>query len=161
METLTGGWHDESVALIAPLRRGQHGVRAEIMIGDVHVEAEEFQEAVSAYGRAEQKAKEMDDQELLENARQKLKKAQVFLEQSKKKDYYKVSVSLCMYLSCKLWDTAHFSLFLLSLIIVPVLSILVLGYRRHVFYQSHDRDFIQFRGRSHYARSSIISASST
>lgn len=68
------------------------------MVGDVHVEAEEFQEAVHAYGRAEQKAKEMDDQELLESARQKLKKAQVFLEQSKKKDYYKVSVSFCMYI---------------------------------------------------------------
>lgn len=61
-----------------------------MMMGDLHIEEEEFQEAVHAYGRAEQKAKELDEDDVLEDVRKKLKKAQVFLEQSKKKDYYKV-----------------------------------------------------------------------
>ena len=65
------------------------GARGEMMIGDVHLEAEEFQEAVHAYGRAEAKAGETGG-EVLDQARQKLKQANVQFEQSKKKNYYKV-----------------------------------------------------------------------
>ena len=65
------------------------GAQAEIMIGDVRVEAEEFQEAVHAYTRAEGKVKELGG-EVLDQAREKLKKANILLEQSKKKQYYKV-----------------------------------------------------------------------
>lgn len=65
------------------------GAQAEIMIGDIRVEAEEFQEAVHAYGRAEGKVKEIGG-EFLDQAREKLKKANILLEQSKKKQYYKV-----------------------------------------------------------------------
>lgn len=61
------------------------------MVGDVHMEEEEFQEAVHAYSRAEQKAKDMDDEmEAMKELQQKLKRANALLEQSKKKQYYKV-----------------------------------------------------------------------
>ncbi|CAN0351842.1 unnamed protein product, partial [Laminaria digitata] len=66
----------------------QVGAQAEILIGDVRVEAEEFQEAVHAYARAEGKVKELGG-EVLDQARDKLKKANIMLEQSKKKQYYK------------------------------------------------------------------------
>lgn len=65
------------------------GAQAEIVIGDVHTEAEEFQEAVNAYARAETKMKEIGT-DVLDQARSKLKQANVLLEQSKKKQYYKV-----------------------------------------------------------------------
>lgn len=69
---------------------GQEGVQAEVMIGDAYMEEEEFQEAVHAYTRAETKGREMGGGEAMDDARQKLKKAQIALEQSKKKNYYKV-----------------------------------------------------------------------
>ncbi|CAM9913177.1 unnamed protein product, partial [Pylaiella littoralis] len=68
---------------------GEIGAQAEILIGDVHTEAEEFQEAVNAYARAETKMKEIGT-EVLDQARSKLKQANVLLEQSKKKQYYKI-----------------------------------------------------------------------
>lgn len=70
----------------------QVGAKAEMMMGDIFLEAEEFQEAVHAYGRAEAKAGEegAGGGEVLDQARQKLKDANVQLEQSKKKNYYKV-----------------------------------------------------------------------
>ncbi|CAN0348414.1 unnamed protein product [Ectocarpus sp. 12 AP-2014] len=58
-------------------------------MGDVHQEAEEFQEAVNAYARAETKVKEIG-MEVLDQARAKLKQANILLEQSKKKQYYKI-----------------------------------------------------------------------
>lgn len=61
-------------------------------MGDVHTEAEEFQEAVNAYARAENIVKEIG-MEVLDKARSKLKQANVLLEQSKKKQYYKVRCS--------------------------------------------------------------------
>lgn len=67
---------------------GEVGAQAEIMIGDIRVEAEEFQEAVHAYARAEGKVKELGG-EFLDQAREKHKKANILLEQSKKKQYYK------------------------------------------------------------------------
>lgn len=70
----------------------QVGAQAEIMIGDIRVEAEEFQEAVHAYARAEGKVKELGG-EFLDQAREKHKKANILLEQSKKKQYYKVRQS--------------------------------------------------------------------
>ncbi|CAN0077618.1 unnamed protein product [Ectocarpus sp. 6 AP-2014] len=68
---------------------GEVGAQAEIVMGDVHQEAEEFQEAVNAYARAETKVKEIG-MEVLDQARAKLKQANILLEQSKKKQYYKV-----------------------------------------------------------------------
>lgn len=65
------------------------GAQAEIVFGDVHTEAEEFQEAVNAYSRAEAKVKEIG-MEILDQAKAKLKQASILLEQSKKKQYYKV-----------------------------------------------------------------------
>lgn len=67
----------------------QVGAQAEITAGDVHLEAEEYQEAVHAYTRAEGKVSGIGG-EVLDQARQKLKKANILLEQSKKKEYYKV-----------------------------------------------------------------------
>lgn len=69
---------------------GQEGIRAEIVLGDVYMQEEEFQEAVHAFTRAENIGKESGGGEALDDARQKLKKAQIALEQSKKKNYYKV-----------------------------------------------------------------------
>lgn len=69
--------------------RGKVGAQAEIVVGDVHLEAEEFQEAVNAYTRAETKVQEIG-MEVLDQARSKLKQANILLEQSKKKQYYKV-----------------------------------------------------------------------
>lgn len=65
------------------------GAQAELIIGDVFIEKEEYQEAVHAYSRAEGKVKELGG-EFLDQAREKLKKANILLEQSKKKQYYKV-----------------------------------------------------------------------
>lgn len=55
----------------------------------MHTEVEEFQEAVNAYSRAEAKVKEIG-MEILDQAKAKLKEANILLEQSKKKQYYKV-----------------------------------------------------------------------
>eukprot|EP00903_Cladosiphon_okamuranus_P006463 g6323.t1 len=68
---------------------GEVGAQAEMIFGDVYTEAEEFQEAVNAYSRAEAKVKEIG-MEILDQARAKLKQANILLEQSKKKQYYKI-----------------------------------------------------------------------
>lgn len=80
------GQHDDAIARANEHLAGGESVEGKVALGDALLTAEKFEDAVRVF----REAVDMQPNDRLEEARSKLKRAEVELKQSKEKNYYKI-----------------------------------------------------------------------